>query len=53
MGGGVLDARQRAVDLERLGEALRALGSDAVVIEAAGKGNTNAKVSAAADTLPN
>ena len=50
VGGGVLDARQRAVDLERLGEALRALGSDPVESEAAGKGNTNTKVSAAADT---
>ena len=33
--GGVLDARQRAVDHEGLGEALRALGIDLAVAEAA------------------
>ena len=39
MGGGVLDARQRAVDLERLGEVFGANEPDVVVGDAAnGKG---------------
>ena len=48
-GGGALNGGQRAVSLESLGEALRALVSDLVVGEAANEGGTN--VSAAADTL--
>ena len=50
-GGGVLEEEQCAVGHERLSEALRALGSDAIVPKAAGTGNT--KGSAAADTFSN
>ena len=49
MGGGVLDARQCAVDSKRLCEDLGTLNSEAVLTEAAGEGGT--KVSAAADTF--
>ena len=48
--GGVLELLKHSVDLERFGKGLRALGSEAVVIEAANKDNV--RVSAAADTLP-
>ena len=49
MGGGVLDARQCAVDSERLCEDLGTLNSEVDLTEAAGEGGT--KVSAAADTF--
>ena len=45
----VLELLERRVDFERLGEALRALGWDAVQAEAARKGRS--QVSAAADSL--
>ena len=46
---GALERGERRVDLEHLGEALRALDSDAVAPEAANEGG--AKVSAAADSV--
>ena len=49
--GGVLDGGQRRVYLERLSKVLDAIGSEAVLGDAAnGKGT---QVSAAADTFPN
>ena len=48
--GNAPDGGERRVDLERLSDGLGALGSKAVVLEAANEGK--AKVSAAADTLP-
>ena len=49
MGGGVLDARQCAINSERLCEDLGKLNSEGVLTEAAGEGGT--KVSAAADAF--
>ena len=52
--GDALDGSERRVDLERLGEALHAFIAaiaDSVLAHAASQGR--AKVSAAADTLPN
>ena len=48
IGSRVLELLEPCVDLERLGEALRALGSDVVALEAASK--CGAKVSAATDS---
>ena len=47
-GGGVLDGRQRAVDLKSLGEELGARVFDAVIGDAANEEGT--RVSAVADT---
>ena len=50
MGVGVLDARERLVDLEGLSHVLSELRTHVVLGQAANKGQT--RVSAAADALP-